>query len=83
VSKYERGDIHFGARLVDAPPDCLKIDLRPSPRKFLYVELLEGDSGFFQEEKRAALIGIVRFGHPKNSNGEEEFPLPLRFVLLP
>jgi hypothetical protein len=70
-------------RLINTPLDFLEINLRPPPRKLSYIKLFERNSGFFQKAKRAALIPIVSFGHPKHSDREKELPLPLRFVLLP
>src|SRR6266566_9397354 len=70
-------------RLVNAPFDFLEINLRPAAREFFHIELLERDSGVFQERKRATFESAIVFDHLEHSDGEKEFPLPLGFVLLP
>jgi hypothetical protein len=57
--------------------------LRPAAREFAYLELLERDCGIVQEGYRGTLEGVILFDHPEHADGEEEFSLPLGFVLLP
>src|SRR5450755_5107820 len=70
-------------RFVDPPLDIFEIDLRPSSREFGHAELFERDSRIAEVRTGCMLECAISLDHPQHSNGKEELPLPLRFVLLP